>query len=240
MIAVEDGIIRSLESGVDPSGLTHARTFLDCAAVPGIPNLHSHAFQRQLAGLSEYRTGEHDSFWTWRQIMYQHAADWNPDDVYAIAHRLYQELRRSGYSWVGEFHYLHNDRDGSHYADLSSMADAVTQAAIDANLSICLLPVLYQRSGFEPGELDPVQKRFTLSTDDFLRLLEDVTQRWDDHPHVNIGVAFHSLRAVDIATIGSVTHCLHSRGRSLPIHIHVAEQMGEVQACQSQNGARPR
>ena len=208
-------------------------------AIPGMPNVHSHAFQRRLAGLSEFRTGEHDSFWTWRQLMYDMATTWTPKDVYKIARGLYSELAANGYTWVGEFHYLHNDVDGSPYADVAAMSDAVIRAAQDVGLGICILPVLYQRSGFTPGELDPAQKRFVLDNETFLRLLDQLYERWQATDNVQIGMAFHSLRAVEIGTIASVTAAAQTRYPGLPIHIHVAEQLKEVNECQSLYGMRP-
>ena len=208
-------------------------------AIPGIPNVHSHAFQRRLAGLSEFRTGEHDSFWTWRKLMYDMATRWSPEDIYEIARGLYSELVANGYTWVGEFHYLHNDFDGSPYAEITTMSDAVIRAAQDVGIGICILPVLYQRSGFVPGDLAPAQKRFVLDQETFLRMLDQLHAKWGTADNVQIGLAFHSLRAVDISTIAFVASTARKLYPSIPIHIHVAEQLKEVNECQSLFGMRP-
>ena len=238
LIQCTGGIIDQIQVDYTPTPGESAEQ-IPGIAIPGIPNVHSHAFQRRLAGLSEYRTGEHDSFWTWRQLMFDMATRWSPEDVYEIARGLYTELAQNGYTWVGEFHYLHNDVDGTPYADVTTMSSAVIRAAEDVGIGICIMPVLYQRSGFVPGDLDPAQKRFALDNETFLRLLEKLHTRHSSSSNVQIGMAIHSLRAVDIDSIKSVTSTVRQQHPKIPIHIHVAEQLKEVDECQSLNNLRP-
>ena len=187
--------------------------------VPGMPNLHSHAFQRAMAGFSEYRLNREDSFWTWRELMYRLAGNLAPEQVQTIARHLYIEMLEAGYTAVCEFHYLHNDRDGRPYADPAEMARRHVHAAQAAGIGLTLLPVLYQRGGFSNQPLGAHQRRFHLTTPAYLDLLETRA----DHPSAQMrtGAAFHSLRAVDEAAIRAVLERLSD---DMPIHIHIAEQ----------------
>ena len=207
-------------------------------AIPGMVNVHSHAFQRAFAGLSEYRTGEHDSFWTWRKLMYEFVETLAPEQIYETAFKLYSELRKSGYTWVGEFHYIHNAPDGKPYDDPTCLADAVIRAAIDARIGICILPVLYQRGGFNNEPLTPAQRRFYLDEDAFLNLASDLKTRHSTTPNVEVGIAFHSLRAVSIRTIQRMTGAWRAMYPNGVIHIHVAEQTKEVEDCLAATGRR--
>ena len=233
---VHDGVIKHIE--VDTQVPDNAAV-IDGIAIPGMLNVHSHAFQRAFAGLSEYRTADRDSFWTWRKLMYECATRWTPDDIYGIALGLYRELLENGYTWVGEFHYLHNDIGGSKYDDLTTMSDAVIRAAQDAGIGICILPVLYQRAGFSGGDLDPAQLRFVLDEDTFLGLVDQLRTRWGRLPDVRVGIAFHSLRAVGMDVINRVTAAVRAEEPATPIHIHVAEQTREVAECEAAVGRRP-
>ena len=136
-----DGLIESIESDLD-------QEVPEVVAVPGMVNVHSHAFQRGFAGLSEYRTATNDSFWTWRKLMYDYVGRLTPDEVYLIASQLYREMLSAGYTWVGEFHYLHNEVGGKTYSNIAEMSDAIHRAAKDTGIGLCHLPVLYQRGGF--------------------------------------------------------------------------------------------
>lgn len=203
--------------------------------VPGIANLHSHAFQRAMAGLAERQGSEADSFWTWRELMYRFAAALTPEDVRAIATQLYVEMLESGYTSVCEFHYLHHAPEGRPYAPPAAMAEAVLEAARETGIRLTLLPVLYQRGGFDGRPLSPRQQRFFHDTEAFLRLLEAL----DGHafPSLRLGLAFHSLRAVDVATMREV---LAARGAAAgPVHLHIAEQQAEVADCLASHGRRP-
>lgn len=203
-------------------------------AVPGIANLHSHAFQRAMAGLAERQTHAEDSFWTWRETMYRFAARMNPDSNYAIARQLYLEMLESGFTSVCEFHYLHHAPDGSAYADPAAMSRALIAAARDTGIRLTLLPVLYMTGGFDGRELSERQRRFGHTIDSFLTLIESLQGEQDEA--LRVGAAFHSLRAVPETAMHAVLAALP---RDMRIHIHIAEQLGEVQDCLTLRGARP-
>ena len=213
---------------------------LEGPVIPGMPNVHSHAFQWTFAGLSEFRTRQRDSFWSWREQMYRSVEQLTPEEYYHRACELYRMMLAAGYTEVGEFHYIHNKPDGTRYPQLERLADQLVQAAVDTGIAICMLPVLYQRGGFDGRPLEGAQKRFELSFDELLSLSNRLQDKWGDQPLFQLGVAFHSLRAVDPKTIGpSVEAARAITGPCGPVHIHVAEQAGEVDQCQSQFGKRP-
>ena len=203
-------------------------------AVPGIANLHSHAFQRAMAGLAERQTHPEDSFWTWRETMYRFAARMNPDSLYAVARQLYVEMLEAGYTSVCEFHYLHHAPDGRPYADPAAMSLALIAAARDTGIRMTLLPVLYISGGFDGRALSERQRRFGHDVDGFLSLFARLQSEQDER--LRVGVALHSLRAVPAAAMHEVLAALPGDTR---VHIHIAEQIGEVQDCLSLRGARP-
>ncbi len=212
--------------------------FIKGVVIPGVPNVHSHAFQRGFAGLSEYRTADQDSFWTWRELMYEFVWKLNPDDVHGIAKQVYLEMLRVGYSWVGEFHYLHNDRNGDPYPRDSEMAEVIIQAAVDAGIGICLLPTLYQQGGFNRPLLDS-QRRFALDEESLLQLIGDCDAKHSSDANFCVGLAIHSLRAVDTEVGRRVVDAFQIQYPGRPIHIHVAEQVNEVKECLAATGQRP-
>ena len=203
-------------------------------SVPGIANLHSHAFQRAMAGLAERQTHPEDSFWTWREIMYRFAARMDPDSTYAVATQLYAEMLEAGYTTVCEFHYVHHQPDGRPYADPAAMSKALIAAARDTGIRMTLLPVLYMTGGFDGRELSARQQRFGHGVEDFLRLLEGLRALQDES--LRVGCAFHSLRAVPEAAMREVLAALPA---DAPVHLHIAEQVGEVQDCLAVRDARP-
>ena len=203
-------------------------------ALPGIANLHSHAFQRAMAGLAERQTDPADSFWTWRETMYAMAARFSPELLHAVASQLYVEMLEAGYTTVCEFHYLHHAPDGSPYPHADAMSQALLAAARDVGIRITLLPVLYMRGGFDGRPLSARQRRFGHAVDDYLRLLE--TLRASEGDMVRIGCALHSLRAVPSDPMHEVLTALPASSR---IHIHIAEQQPEVDECIALRGARP-
>jgi formimidoylglutamate deiminase len=203
-------------------------------SVPGIPNLHSHAFQRAMAGMAERQTNPEDSFWTWRETMYRFAARFNPDTLYAVAAQLYVEMLEAGYTTVCEFHYLHHAPDGSPYADPAAMSRALIAAARDTGIRMTLLPVLYMSGGFDGRALGERQRRFGHDVEGFLALA--ATLRTEENPMLRIGCALHSLRAVPEAAMREVVAALPG---DAPIHLHIAEQLGEVEDCINLRGARP-
>ncbi|HSR66218.1 MAG TPA: formimidoylglutamate deiminase [Xanthomonadaceae bacterium] len=202
--------------------------------VPGIPNLHSHAFQRAMAGLAERQTNPADSFWTWRETMYRFAARFDPDALHAVASQLYVEMLEAGYTTVCEFHYLHHAPDGAPYADPAAMSRALVQAARDAGIRLTLLPVLYMTGGFDGRALGERQRRFGHDVGAYLRLFDALHREQD--ATLRVGCAFHSLRAVPPEAMRDVLAALPA---DAPRHIHVAEQVGEVQDCLALRGARP-
>ena len=220
------------------------------ALIPGMPNLHSHAFQRAFAGLSEHRgTGagpSSDSFWTWRDLMYRFALAISPDQLEAIATHLYIEMLQAGYTSVCEFHYLHHAPDGRPYADRAEMSLRLIAAAQRAGIGITLLPVLYQQAGFGEPAARADQRRFVNSVDALLDIVERArvqgTRRAapvDAIGDVRVGVAPHSLRAVGPRALQQLVAGVHAIDANAPIHIHVAEQQQEVQDCIAWSGQRP-
>ena len=203
-------------------------------ALPGIANLHSHAFQRAMAGLGERQTDPNDSFWTWRETMYAMAARFDPDLLHAVAAQLYVEMLEAGYTTVCEFHYLHHAPDGTPYADADAMSQALLRAARDTGIRITLLPVLYMTGGFDGRPLAERQRRFGHDVDGYLKLLD--TLRASEGDTVRIGCALHSLRAVPSDPMHDVLTALPAASR---IHIHIAEQLPEVEECIALRGARP-
>ena len=202
--------------------------------VPGIANLHSHAFQRAMAGLAEHQTHPEDSFWTWREIMYRFAARMTPESTYAVAAQLYAEMLEAGYTHVCEFHYVHHRPDGTPYEDPAAMSRALVAAARDTGIRMTLLPVLYMTGGFDGRALSARQQRFGHDVDGFLRLLDTLHPLQDES--LRVGCAFHSLRAVPEAAMRQVLAALPAEA---PVHIHIAEQVGEVQDCLALRNARP-
>ncbi len=203
--------------------------------LPGMPNLHSHAFQRGMAGLGEVRGTSDDSFWTWREVMYRFLDRLTPDDVAAIAAQAYVEMLEGGFTSVCEFHYLHHDVDGRPYADLAAMAAAIAQAAGETDIGLTLLPVLYRFGGFGAQAPGHGQRRFINDPDMFAALLaasRKVVARLDDSV---VGIAPHSLRAVAESDLDLV----REMAGSAPIHLHIAEQEKEVQDCLAWSGQRP-
>ena len=203
--------------------------------LPGMPNLHSHAFQRAMAGLAERRGRVDDSFWSWRETMYAFASAITPDALQAIAAELYVELLKAGYTQVCEFHYLHHQPDGTPYAQPEAMSLALIEAAREAGIALTLLPVLYMSGGFDGRALSPRQRRFGHDVDSYLRLVESL--RCHESAQVTVGVALHSLRAVPVEAMQRVL--ADPLAKACPIHIHIAEQLGEVQDSLALRGARP-
>lgn len=206
--------------------------------IPGMPNLHSHAFQRGIAGLTEYRGQAQDSFWSWRTLMYRFALRLDPAQLEAIALWLYVEMLEAGYTSVCEFHYVHHDADGRPYADDATLARVLLRAAEKAGIGLTLLPVLYQASGFgglPPGE---GQRRFIRSTDSMLALLERLKPLCDAQG-ARLGLAPHSLRAVPPDSLRAALAGLQALDATAPVHIHVAEQTKEVDDCIAWSGRRP-
>ena len=242
-ITIENGIISAIQSGyIDGAEVAGG------AIIPGMVNCHSHAFQRAFAGFSEQGSEGQDSFWTWRKIMYQFLAQLTDQDAKVIAKQLYIEMLKMGYTRVAEFHYLHHDIDGSNYTEdhdnsskigLSTMADAIFQAAQESGIGLTMLPVLYQFSGFGAQVANDGQKRFINSTTQFNQLVSDCFQLSARYENTNVGIAPHSLRAVDKQSLTEAVKYVRSLDAKAPIHIHISEQQKEVDDCLAHYGKRP-
>ena len=230
-ITAEAGGIASVSAGVDPGEADerHAVGF------PGLPNLHSHAFQRALAGLTERAGPAGDSFWTWRELMYQFVERIDPDELEAIAALAYAQMLEGGFTQVGEFHYLHHDRGGVPFADPGELAGRIAAAAAHTGIGLTLLPTLYVHGGFGGQPPSARQHRFILDLDRFGDTLESSRRAVKALPGAVVGVAAHSLRAV---TPEELTWMLQAAGDG-PVHIHIAEQTQEVEDCLAWSGQRP-
>jgi formiminoglutamate deiminase len=225
------GRIAALQAGAAPGDAErHA-----AIALPGLANLHSHAFQRAMAGLAETAGNGPDSFWSWREVMYRFLAHVTPDHVEAFATQAYAEMLEAGFTAVGEFHYLHHAPDGRPYDDLGEMAGRVVAAAASTGISLTLLPVLYRQGGFGGQAPSAAQHRFLNSPERFLALLERARAQIAALPDASVGVAPHSLRAVAPADLAALLDAVPSG----PVHIHVAEQLREVEDCLAWSGQRP-
>lgn len=228
-----DGFISEL-SDTPPAGACETVRGI---AVPGIANLHSHAFQRAMAGLSEFRTAAaQDSFWTWRDLMYRFVDRLSPDDLEAIAAQLYVEMLKAGYTSVGEFQYLYHNRDGTPFSNPAEMSLRTFAAAEATGIGITLLPVLYQYAGFGEQPAGEGQRRFINDRDRFLDIYRILDSTTSAHGNSHTGVAPHSLRA---AGEDAIRHVVSEIAATTPIHIHIAEQEKEVADCVAFSGLRP-
>jgi formimidoylglutamate deiminase len=207
--------------------------------IPSMPNLHSHAFQRAMAGLAERMGSPDDSFWTWREVMYRFLARLTPEDCHAIASQLYVEMLRNGYTAVAEFHYLHNDSTGRPYADPAEMSLAHVRAAREVGMAITHLPSLYAHSTFGAAPLKPAQIRFATRPEDVLEIVRRVRSEFRDDADVRVGVSPHSLRAVSPPLLAELLSGLDEVAPTAPVHIHAAEQTKEVDDCLAWSGRRP-
>ncbi len=230
-ITVADGTIVAVAQGALRAGADHVPGI----AVPGLPNLHSHGFQRGMAGLAERRGPTADSFWTWREVMYHFLQRLSPDDVEAITAFAYMEMLEAGFTTVGEFHYLHHDVDGRPYANPGEMAERIAAASAQTCIGLTLLPSFYAYGGF--GGAPPVagQRRFINDPDRFLDLVQRARATVATLPEGRVGIAPHSLRAVTTATLRAICQATPDG----PIHIHAAEQLREVEDCVAALGRRP-
>ena len=204
-------------------------------ALPGLASLHSHAFQRGMAGLAELRGDSTDTFWTWRETMYRFALAMTPDDVASVATLLYVEMLEQGFTRVGEFHYLHHDRDGFPYADIAEMAARIAEAAAASGMALTLLPSFYAHGSFGGAAPHAGQRRFICSVDRFAELMAASRKAISALPGANIGIAPHSLRAVTPDELAAIVPLANGG----PVHIHAAEQVKEVEDCLAWSGRRP-
>jgi formimidoylglutamate deiminase len=232
----ETGTLVDVMAGTSaPAGVARAAGPL----MPGMPNLHSHAFQRAMAGLTEYRANASDNFWSWRDLMYRFAARISPEGLAAISEWLYVEMLKAGYTSVCEFHYIHHSPDASRYANPAELAMRVIDSAKRAGIGMTMLPVLYQYSGFGSQPPRDDQRRFINTPESLLDLLASLRTAHPEHPALRYGVAPHSLRAVSEESLRALIGGLNAFSADAPIHIHIAEQTAEVDACLAVEGARP-
>lgn len=228
-----EGIIESIEPGVKAT----ADKILDGIVIAGMPNAHSHTFQRLIAGLTGRSGSSHDSFWSWRDAMYHCASRLSPQQFSDASSWVFIEMLKAGYTTCAEFHYLHHQVDGGHYANPAEMSERLVEASLQSGISLTLLPVLYNTGGFAEAKPDQLQRRFVSSPDSYLQLLQSCRSLISEQPLMTLGLAPHSLRAVPGHVLNEVLqgwpdkHC--------PIHIHIAEQPAEIDSCLIHLGARP-
>jgi formimidoylglutamate deiminase len=237
----EDGYISAIEQGAQSHADDAQPERVSGIVVPGMPNAHSHAFQRGMNGNTEYRLSARDSFWTWRQAMYALANRIEPQDLQTLATQLFVEMLKAGYTSVAEFHYLHRQPDGENYPGDNALWAATAQAAAVTGIGLTFLPTLYQTSDFGAAPLKKEQARFATETEHFLRAIERrvSAERRAAPATLRTGVAFHSLRAVPLDTLRYAVQALRAMDATLPLHIHVSEQIKEVEACVAHTGQRP-
>src|SRR5215831_20902139 len=230
-ISSSAGRIERVTSGTQPQPHDERHAI----ALPGLPNVHSHAFQRGLAGLTERRAAGADSFWSWRELMYRFLERMSPEQLEAISALCFAEMLEAGFTHVGEFHYLHHDCDGTPFADPGELAGRIAAAAAVTGIGLTLLPVFYAHGGFGAAPPAPRQRRFVTDVAGFARLLEACRRVVRPLTGASVGVAPHSLRAVTPAELSSIVQL----GEAGVVHIHIAEQLREVEECLAWSGRRP-
>jgi formimidoylglutamate deiminase len=231
-IGIEAGVIRGIEKNVDPDPADRQLGVV----LPGVPNAHSHAFQRALAGRTEYVVGSNDDFWTWRKAMYAVSERLDPEQLLAIAELAYMEMLEAGYTSVAEFHYLHHRSNGDSYDPVARLAEIHREAARNTGIRLTMIPTLYIGRTFGDRTLTPEQQRFGNSVDSFIGLMDEIR---NNDAGKGIGIGLHSLRAVPQDAIETVTEYARTEIPSASIHVHIAEQQREVDDCIAFTGQRP-
>ncbi|MDE8345257.1 MAG: formimidoylglutamate deiminase [Acidocella sp.] len=228
-ISIIDGLISAVTTSAPPPPNAVTQPGI---ALPGIANLHSHSFQRAISGLTEYRDAATNTanFWTWRDMMYRFALAMDPDDVEAVATLAFIEMLESGFTSVLEFHYLHHAPDGGHYTNIAELSSRIAAAAAGAGIDLTIAPVFYAQGDFAAAPPSPSQRRFISDLDDYETLLRAC------EPLARMVIAPHSLRAVTPEQLSALTGLVRP---GQPIHIHIAEQTAEVEACLAWSGQRP-
>ncbi|MHC1481353.1 formimidoylglutamate deiminase [Frateuria aurantia] len=230
------GMLTRVQPDAEPDGMAPVAAG---PVLPGMPNLHSHAFQRAMAGLTEYRAARTDTFWSWRELMYRFAQRITPENLEVIVRWLYIEMIKAGYTSVCEFHYVHHQADGHPYASSFELGARVVAAAADVGMGLTMLPVLYQYSGLGAQPPRPEQQRFLHTPETLLEMLASLREAYPEHPGLRYGVAPHSLRAVSSHSLRTLLGGLDALLPGAPVHIHIAEQRAEVEACVAGHGLRP-
>ena len=225
------GILTDISSNCENSGCKDY-------ALPGFQNAHSHAFQYAMAGLAELHAPNQkkNDFWSWRRSMYDLALSMSPEQMESIAAMLYQEMLRHGYTHVAEFHYVHHDQNGKPYQNKAELSERIARAAEKAGINLTIIPIYYEQGGFGiPAQAD--QKRFlSKSLDDYLDLYHQVEKMATDYADCSVGLGVHSMRAV---ALDNILGLAEFRQHKVPFHIHVAEQLKEIEACLAHTGLRP-
>jgi formiminoglutamate deiminase len=230
-ISAVEGRIEGVETGVQPQQADERHAI----GIPGLGNLHSHSFQRGLAGLTERRGPTDDTFWSWRELMYRFVERIDPDELEALAALAFAEMLESGFTHVGEFHYVHHDKEGVPFADPGELAGRVVAAAQQTGIGLTLLPTFYAHSGFGAAAPSVRQRRFVCDLERFARIVESSRKKIEALPGARLGIAPHSLRAVSAEELAAVVEL----GKGLPKHLHIAEQAREVEDCVLWSGLRP-
>ncbi|UOB17749.1 formimidoylglutamate deiminase [Abyssalbus ytuae] len=207
-------------------------------AIPGFQNAHSHAFQYAMAGLAERHEGSlnPDDFWSWREAMYNLALSINPDQMEAIATMLYAEMLRYGYTNVAEFHYVHHGRSGNTYDNPAEMGARLIAAAKNAGIGITLIPIFYQKGGFGKDPSAKQRRFISKTTEDYYKLLKSSQKACTYYEHANTGIGIHSLRGVEPSDVVEVSE---NGQKDIPFHIHISEQLKEVNDSVEYLGQRP-
>jgi len=229
------GTLTRVEPGHDGRGVERAAG----PVLPGMTNVHSHAFQRAMAGLAEFRGHPTDDFWTWREEMYRLVARVTADDIEAIARQLYVEMLKHGYTAVAEFHYLHHDPQGRPYDNRAETAERIIAAAAASGIALTLLPVLYAYGALGNKPLAGAQRRFAMDAAGAIALVEEIAAFHLPAPLLKLGIAPHSVRAVDALQMVEVVQAATRLDPRMPIHMHVSEQQGEVDECLATHGTTP-
>jgi len=228
-----------LITAIAPRAAAGDAEVLNGPVVPGMPSLHSHAFQRGMAGLTEKGGPQGDSFWSWRKLMYRFLENLRPDDVEVIATQVYIEMLRAGYTSVAEFHYLHHDAGGAPYANRAEVGERLLAAADAAGIAQTLMPVLYAHDNFGGTPPSNGQKRFINDAVGYAQIVESLRKSVEGRPARRIGIAPHSLRAVTPSQLNAAVILADSLEPGLPIHLNLAAQLKEVNDCLAWSGQRP-
>lgn len=238
-VITDIGVDGNLGSNAAVSSVEHCQG----ALIPGIPNSHSHAFQRIFAGLTERQTtndgGNTDNFWSWREQMYRYAHQITPEQQRIIAQALYIDMLKAGYTSVGEFHYLHHQKDGKPYDNIAETSLSIIEAAQSTGIRLVHLPVYYGRAGFSGEKIESLQRPFYNTLERYLLILDALQKQTRENAQVSIGLAIHSLRA---ANEEDIRNLLSETNKSMPnavVHLHIAEQEKEVQDCLKVYRKRP-
>ena len=237
LVNVEGQVVGVASRETAPVG-TEVVSLAGKALLPGIANAHSHTFQRLFRGRAEGRAAGGDTFWTWREQMYRAGGFVSPEDVYDVARATFLEMVCAGITVVGEFHYLHRDSKGNAYEDPNLLSRQVIAAAQSVGLRICLLRTAYFRAGYQ-REPHPGQRRFYESPEEYLRNLDELSASYSDADEVTVGAAPHSIRAVPLEALKGIAAYARSQGGSMPLHMHISEQVGENAACEAEYGRTP-